>query len=162
MVGAFGLFNLAAITPTALFTAAQHQLGRRWWSAIPMVLLLTVLGAGLMVNTASAALQAVRRRPGIFERTPKFGVGHGKVDWHRLSYQPRLDPIVVGESAIAALCVWTTLQAFRAGMWAIAFYAAIFAAGLAFSVTLTLAQSTRGALAGRARGSESLHPRDAA
>jgi cellulose synthase/poly-beta-1,6-N-acetylglucosamine synthase-like glycosyltransferase len=150
LVGAVGVFNLAAIAPTTLFTAGQQQLGRRWWSAIPMILLLTILGAGLMVNTTGAAIQAIRRRPGTFERTPKFGVGHEKVDWQRLRYQPRLDPIVLGESAVAALCVWTVVQALQAGLWAIAFYAAIFAAGLGFSVAMTVVQSTRGAWAGRA------------
>lgn len=151
LIGAIGVFNLAAVAPTTLFTAAQQQLGRRWWRAIPMVLLLTVLGAGLMVNTTAAALEAVRRRPGTFERTPKFGLGREKVEWQRLGYQPRLDPIVLGESAVATICVWTAFQAVQAGIWAIAAYAALFALGLGFSVALTLIQSTRGVWAARAR-----------
>ena len=143
LFGGVTLFNLTAIAPAVLFTTAQRQLGRRWWSAIPSVLLLTVLGAGMMANTARAALQALHRRPSVFERTPKYGVEGEKVDWLRLRYQPRVDRLVFVEAALAALNVATTAAAISRGTWAIAFYAALFAAGLLFSVGLTTSQAAR-------------------
>ncbi len=143
LFGAITLFNLTALAPAALFTAAQHELGRSWWRALPGILLLTILGAGTMVNTARAAWQAVRGAPGVFERTPKFGLQREKVEWLRLRYQPRFDRLVLVEAALAALDLVTAAAAVSVGSWAIAFYAVLFAAGLTFSVTLTLGQAAK-------------------
>jgi hypothetical protein len=144
LFGGVAVFNLTAIAPAVLFTTAQRQLGRRWWAALPGVFLLTILGAGMMANTARAALQAVHRGPSVFERTPKFGVEREKVEWLRLRYQPRVDRLVWVEAALAGLNVATTVAAIGRGSWAIAFYAALFAAGLLFSVVLTVSQAARG------------------
>jgi len=149
LFGVIALSNVTALAPGILFTAAQRELGRRWWKAIPSVVLLTVLGAGMMANTARAALQALGRRPSVFERTPKFGLEGEKVDWLRLRYQPRFDGLVVAETVLASVNVWTSVDAFGRGFWAIAVYAAVFATGLGFSVGLTLSQAVRGRWAAR-------------
>ena len=96
------LFNLTSLAPTVMFTVGQRQLGRRWLAEIPTILALSGLGAGMMVNTARAAWQALGGRPGVFERTPKFGVRHRREDWRRLRYQLGIDRIVVVEAALAA------------------------------------------------------------
>jgi hypothetical protein len=144
MFGFITLFNLTALAPLVLFIAAQHRLGRRWWVAIPSVLLLTMLGAGMMANTGRAAWQAVRGQPGVFERTPKFGLRGEKVDWLRLRYQPQFDGLVLVEAGLAALNVATASAAIARGSWAMAFYSGLFAAGLVFSVVLTFGQAARG------------------
>lgn len=149
VVGLITLFNVMAAAPGTLFVVAQRELGRRWWRAVPGAVLLTVVGAGLMVNTARAAWRAGRGRPGVFERTPKFGVGAQKVEWFRLRYQPRLDPIVLGEAALAAVNAGTSAVAAAHGSWGIAFYSLLFATGLTFSVVLTLAQAARSLWAAR-------------
>ena len=143
--GIITLFNLTALAPPALFTVAQHRLGRRWWAAIPGVLLLTILGAGMMANTGRAAWQAIQGRPAVFERTPKFGVGREKVEWRKLRYQPRFDGLVLVEAALAALDFATAAAAVSRGTWAIAFYATLFGVGLTFSVALTCSQAARAA-----------------
>ena len=89
------LTNVAGFAPMALFAAAQQQLERRWWRLLPMILLLSFLGAGMMLTTVRAALRALLGRRGAFERTPKFGVGPERRDWMRLRYQSPVDLIVV-------------------------------------------------------------------
>ncbi|MDO8484418.1 MAG: glycosyltransferase family 2 protein [Candidatus Limnocylindrales bacterium] len=143
------IFSLASLAPTALFTIGQRQLGRRWVREIPTILALSALGAGMMMNTARAACQAVGGRPATFERTPKFGVRQRHEDWRRLRYQLRMDRIVIVELGLAALDAWTCWTAIGRGSWAIATYAAIFAIGLTSAVSLTLGQTLRTALAAR-------------
>lgn len=144
-----GVFNLTTLAPTLLYTVGQRQLGRRWAAELPAVLALSALGAGMMVNTARAALQALGGRPAVFERTPKFGLGAGRQDWLRLRYQLRVDPIVFVEAGLAALDLWTCSYALAIGSWGVALYAGLFAAGLAATVGITVTQALRAAWAGR-------------
>jgi cellulose synthase/poly-beta-1,6-N-acetylglucosamine synthase-like glycosyltransferase len=138
LVGMLGVFNLTSLAPTFLFVMGQRQLGRRWIREIPTVLLLSPFGSGMMVNTGRAAWQALRGRPGAFERTPKFGVRDRSEDWRRLRYQLGGDRIVVVEVALAALNLVTCLAAIERGLWAIGFYAGIFALGLVSAVAATV------------------------
>jgi len=140
LLGAMGVFNLTTVAPTLLFTVAQRRLRRPWLRQLPSILLLSVFGSGLMVNTARAAWQATRRRSGVFERTPKFAVRHKHERWQRKRYQIAPDRIVVAEAAAMSLNLLTCAAAVQARVWAIAAYAAIFAAGLGCSVFVTLFQ----------------------
>jgi cellulose synthase/poly-beta-1,6-N-acetylglucosamine synthase-like glycosyltransferase len=140
LLGLMGVFNLTTIAPTLLFTVAQRRLGRPWLRQLPAVMLLSVFGAGLMVNTARAAWQAMRGSRSVFERTPKFDVRDRHRRWQRLRYQIRPDRIVIVEAAVMVVNALTFAFAIRDGVWAIAAYTAIFTAGLASSVTVTLLQ----------------------
>jgi cellulose synthase/poly-beta-1,6-N-acetylglucosamine synthase-like glycosyltransferase len=153
-----GLFNLTTLAPTLLFTVGQRQLGRRWPTQLPAILALSVLGAGMMVNTARAALQASGRRAGAFERTPKFGLLDRHEDWLRLRYQLGIDRIVVAELLLAALNAWTCSSAFAKGAWAIAAYAGVFAIGLGAAVALSLGQTVRTAVAARRAAADGRAP----
>ena len=149
LFGLMAIFNLTTLAPTVLFTVAQRQLGRRWVRELPTILALSGLGAGMMVNTARAAWQAFAGRPGVFERTPKFGVRHRRDDWRHLRYQLGIDRIVVAEIALAALNAVSFVTAVGQGSWAIAIYAAIFCVGLSSAVALTVGQTLRTAIAAR-------------
>ncbi|MBF6606359.1 MAG: glycosyltransferase [Chloroflexi bacterium] len=149
LFGIMSVFNLTTLAPTLLFTIGQRQLGRRWIAEIPTILLLSALGAGMMVNTARAAWQALGGRPAAFERTPKFGVRRRHEDWRRLRYQLGVDRIVVLEVALVALNLATCRAALEHGSWAIALYTAIFAGGLGAAVALTIGQTLRSTWAAR-------------
>jgi cellulose synthase/poly-beta-1,6-N-acetylglucosamine synthase-like glycosyltransferase len=142
LLGAMSVFNLTTVAPTVLFTVAQRRLGRPWLRHLPLVMLLSVFGSGLMVNTARAAVQAARGGRSVFERTPKFAVRDRHERWQRLRYQIGLDRIVVVEAAVMTVTAATLAVAVRDGVWAIAAYAAIFTAGLGTSVSVTLFQDT--------------------
>jgi cellulose synthase/poly-beta-1,6-N-acetylglucosamine synthase-like glycosyltransferase len=141
LLGMMSVFNLTTIAPTLLFTVAQRRLRRSWLRQLPTILLLSVFGAGLMVNTARAAWQALCGSRGVFERTPKFDVRAKHERWQRLRYQIAPDRIVVVESAVAVLNLVTCAVALHDRVWAIAVYGAIFAAGLGCSVAVTLLQA---------------------
>jgi hypothetical protein len=140
MFSFMAIFNVAGLAPIALFSTAQAKLGRRWWRLLPAILLLGALGAGMMLTTARAAWQAFSRRPGAFERTPKFGVGKERKDWMRLRYQNPIDPIVVAEIGLAAFNFHTSYMALQVNAWPIGFYTAIFGLGLAFTAACTIVQ----------------------
>jgi len=135
------LSNVAGFAPLALFTAAQQQLERRWWRLVPLILLLSLLGAGMMLTTARAARRAFSGRRGAFERTPKFGVGKERKDWMQLRYQYPIDFIVIPEIALALFNFNTSRAAVDAHAWPIAVYTAIFGLGLAFTAGSTIFQA---------------------
>ena len=141
LFGIAALFNATAFAPTIFFIVAQQQLGQNWIKRVPIIFLVTVLGAGMMVNTLRAALDIFSRRAGAFERTPKFGITHRGQDWLAQRYQLRLDPIVIFELALASLNLGTGAVALELGNWFIAIYATLFALGLFFAAGVTIAQA---------------------
>lgn len=140
LFGIAAVFNATAFAPTIFFVTAQQQLGRRWWRQLPVISFITILGAGMMLNTVRAALQIfVNQRP-TFERTPKFGILNKAQDWTRRRYQLPFDSLILFELALALLNGGTLVLALQAGNWVIAVYAALFCAGLLFCAGFTLAQ----------------------
>jgi cellulose synthase/poly-beta-1,6-N-acetylglucosamine synthase-like glycosyltransferase len=143
LINLFGLaflFNLTAFAPTVFFLAAQRHLGGRWWKRLPQVVFMTVLGAGMMLNTVRAATQILVNQRNEFERTPKFGFLKHPGEWRQRRYQTRFDRLVLFELAFAVFNLATVLYALRLGNWVIAIYAGLFSAGLAFTSCLTLGQ----------------------
>jgi ABC-type multidrug transport system permease subunit len=137
-----GLFaNLMFLVPTAYFAIGQHQLGQRLWRRLPLILSITVLASGLMLNTLSAALQILRRKTIPFERTPKYGILDRRQDWRNKRYRVRTDPLVLLELALAAFTLWTASFAWHTGHWLIMTYSFFFAAGLLFTSGFTLLQA---------------------
>ncbi len=143
LVSLFGLafaFTATTFAPTLLFLVAQHQLGRSWWRELPAVLFISLLGVGMMVNTARAALQAVSHHNGVFERTPKFGISRKEQTWQNRRYQLRVDSIVLFELGFVLLNAWTAWTAVTLSNYAIAAYSIVFCLGLLFTSGLTITQ----------------------
>ncbi|MGQ0601707.1 MAG: glycosyltransferase family 2 protein, partial [Anaerolineales bacterium] len=129
----FGLgymFNLTVLAPTALFLAGQRRLRQGSRRALPLVLFLSIFGAGMMVNTLWAALQLFGP-PRPFERTPKAGDQSLHV-WLRGCYPLQLDRLVWAEFGFVVWNAGTALLAASLGNWVIAFYALLFAIGLVY------------------------------
>jgi cellulose synthase/poly-beta-1,6-N-acetylglucosamine synthase-like glycosyltransferase len=141
LFGIAPLFNLTAIAPTVFFLVGQHELGRNWLRQLPLVLCLSVLGQGMMLNTARAAWHIFTRRAGAFERTPKVGLLRHKSDWLGQRYRIRVDAILIWELAFAVFNLGTVALAVARQNWAVAVYAALFGAGLLFVCVGTLAQT---------------------
>jgi cellulose synthase/poly-beta-1,6-N-acetylglucosamine synthase-like glycosyltransferase len=144
LISLFGIafvFNLTAFAPTIFFVAAQQQLGRRWWQKLPLFLLISAFGAGMMLNTLRAAIQALGNRPGAFERTPKYGVARRGQEWAGRRYQLEMDSLTYLEMVFALLNAGTAVLALSFGNWAIAVYASLFCIGLAFISGLTIIQT---------------------
>lgn len=144
LISLFGLatiFTSTAFAPTLFFALGQQQLARNWKLALPSILFITILGAGMMINTLRAALQIFYSPSRTFERTPKFGIETKTDDWRQRRYQLKLDPIIYAELAFALFNLSTAVLAVSFGNYLIAGYALVFCAGLCFAVTSTIAQA---------------------
>jgi cellulose synthase/poly-beta-1,6-N-acetylglucosamine synthase-like glycosyltransferase len=144
LISLFGIayiFSLTAFAPTLLFIAGQYQLRKKWSSYLPLFLVVSGFGAGMMLNTFRAALEVIGGRPGEFRRTPKFGVETRTSPWANKKYHLRLDPIVLWELLFAGLNIYTMVLGLQAGYWLISFYAALFAFGFAFTSIYTIHQT---------------------
>jgi cellulose synthase/poly-beta-1,6-N-acetylglucosamine synthase-like glycosyltransferase len=138
-IGAF--FNLTAFAPTVFFLVAEQQLGRRVWKELPVILFVSAMGTGMIVNTLRAAAGIAFNRKGIFERTPKFGIVKRKQAWMKQRYQLKLDPIVIPELIFALANAATVALAVHQHNWMIAVYAGLFCCGLFFTSGITIYQS---------------------
>ena len=103
-----------------------------------------------VVNSVVAILAAFRRRPSPFERTPKFGIAGQGDTWQGKAYRAAVSRVTVLEVAFLLWNVNTVRLAINASNWAIAFYATVFATGLAYVLGLTLLESIRHRRAARA------------
>lgn len=132
----FGIGYLLALTsfaPTVFFVTGSRQGGRRWWRDLPNILLITAFGAGLMVNTARAALQIFTRPNPAFERTAKFGLDRQRSTdqtWTLKRYQLAPDPIVFFEFALGLYAMFSAGLAWRHGNYGVFVYATILGLGL--------------------------------
>jgi len=132
------LFALTSIAPTLFFITGSRQGQRRWLRDIPEILLITAFGAGMMVNTARAALQIFTQANPAFERTAKFGLeadqssdaSDSAQQWTTKRYQLSFDRIVLVEFALAIYGVFAAALALRHGNYGVLIYASVFATGL--------------------------------
>jgi cellulose synthase/poly-beta-1,6-N-acetylglucosamine synthase-like glycosyltransferase len=144
LITLFGIgffFNLTAFAPTMFFVVAESQLGRRVWPNLPVILFVSAMGTGMMVNTLRAAAGIAFNRKGTFERTPKFGIVQRKQAWMNRRYQLKLDLIVFPELALALANTATAALAIHQHNWMIAVYACLFSCGLFFTSGMTISQS---------------------
>lgn len=138
------LFATTSIAPTVFFVTGSRQGGRSWIRDIPQILAVTAFGAGLMVNTARAALQIFTRPNPSFERTAKFGLEEAASQgssWTVKRYQLAPDRIVLGELALGGYAVFSAMLAWRNENWGVFIYATIFAIGLVVVAGSTVAHS---------------------
>ncbi len=135
------LFNLTAFAPSIFFLVAENQLGRRAWRELPVILFISAMGTGMMVNTLRAAAGIAFNRKRTFERTPKFGIVRRKQSWMNNQYQLKLDAIVFPELAFALANAATVVLAVHLHNWVIAVYACLFCLGLFFTSGVTISQS---------------------
>jgi len=154
LISLFGialLFSFTALAPTTYFVVSQHTLGKRWLLLLPAILFMTVLGAGMMLNTLRAALQIWFGHNGVFERTPKYGIVQQKQNWETGRYRSRIDGLVLFELILAVFNLWTVWLSWRTSNWPIMVYSMLFAIGLLFTSGLTLIQYARQRLLSRSQ-----------
>ncbi|HLE16502.1 MAG TPA: cellulose synthase family protein [Anaerolineales bacterium] len=144
LVSLFGIavvFNLATFAQAFFLLAAQKQVGKQWWKSVPMVMLMTAAGTGMMVNTARAAIDIIRGKVVGFERTPKYGIIQKEQAWVNQRYQVAEDSIIFFELAFALLNAGTAIAAAIHQNWIIAIYACFFCAGLLIIAGLSIRQA---------------------
>jgi cellulose synthase/poly-beta-1,6-N-acetylglucosamine synthase-like glycosyltransferase len=147
LISLFGiavLFNFTALAPTTFFAVAQFSMGKKWVRSLPSIFFMTVLGAGMMLNTVRAALQIGTRKQAAFERTPKYGITKRDQAWSNKQYYVKVDGIIYFEICAVLLNAWTVYLSFQLGNHLIGIYAAMFAIGLSFVILFSVIQSIPG------------------
>jgi cellulose synthase/poly-beta-1,6-N-acetylglucosamine synthase-like glycosyltransferase len=150
------LFNATALAPTLYFWVGQRKLRPVGLRDLPRILLLSAMGAGMMLNTVRALGDILLGRSATFHRTPKYGLVEKGPSWHGRRYQLSLDPIVLAEGLLALLNIGVAVRALATANVFIALYAVLFAAGLGITSGISISQSIR--VAGQRRLSRKLAP----
>lgn len=136
------LLALSSLAPTIFFVTGRHQAGLPWGRELPRILIVSIFGSGLMVNTARAALQILTRPNPEFERTAKFGddeaAGPDNQNWTNKRYQLNIDRIVLVEATLAGYSFWTATRAYASANWGIFIWSVLFGLGLAAVVLTTI------------------------
>lgn len=133
--------NILAVAPAVYFVAAQHLLKRRWVLVVPMIVFLSALASGMVLNTFRALIQVLQKRVVPFERTPKFGITERSQTWRGNRYFIRFDALVLFEILLGLFNLWSARLAWVSGYYLMMIYAFLFALGLFFFSGLTLYQS---------------------
>ncbi len=134
-------FNITAFAQTIFFVVAQQQLGHRWWKLLPVIFLVSALGAGMMLNTVKASYEIFKKKKVGFERTPKFGIDGNQKSWNHKRYQLGIDWIVFFELCFAVFNGLTLFYAIQSRNWVIAFYSLMFCCGMLFTSGLSFQQA---------------------
>lgn len=133
--------NILALAPAAYFTLAQHLLQRRWLASFPVILLLSVIASGMVLNTLKAVVQILGRRVVPFERTPKYGIIDHTQTWGGSRYFIRVDNLALSEALLGVFNLWSAWLAWSSGYYLMTIYASLFALSLFFFSGFTLYQS---------------------
>jgi hypothetical protein len=138
---AFGWYAvlIGLCTPAVLlfYERAQRAVGRDLRQRARDCLLAVVLGLGMSGALARAAFAGLRGPTGEFVRTPKRGDGGQRAYGASLAERPGF------ELVLAAWALFGVAQAGRAGAWAAAAFAALYAAGFAWVGWMSIAHARR-------------------
>lgn len=112
LVGAFLLFFMATLGPSALYVASQKVLYPDWPSRIRWIPLMTLIGTGIALNNSRAVLEGLLFSGGRFVRTPKFG-NLPRQDRSRkaIDYRLRMDVLPYLELAFGLYALFTLHKA---------------------------------------------------
>src|SRR5688572_3087621 len=115
------LFAAATASVFSFYLASQLLLGRRMGPAARLLPAVMALGLGLAPNNARAVVSGLRRRGGVFDRTPKHGLTRstGPVAGARRDprYRVRRDPALAAEGVLAVYLALCCAAASASGMW---------------------------------------------
>ncbi len=125
-------FGLTVLGPTTLYLYARRVLGLPVLAGVRDLGLLTLVGVGLTVSNTRAVLQAFQRPVLAFERTPKLGVVRAG-DVVQTRYSVASDGLQVVELGLACYCLGAAIGLVWAGVYAVAPFLLLDAAGLSFA-----------------------------
>jgi hypothetical protein len=139
---------IAGTCSFALYAAvSQRGTGRGAARSLADILLAMALGAGLALNNALAVLEALRRIPGAFERTPKYGADDRTPDRTRRRvgrlYRGEPTSLPPIELLLAILLTASTAWALSEGLYASIPFIVLFATGYAYVSLTSLIQQHR-------------------
>jgi cellulose synthase/poly-beta-1,6-N-acetylglucosamine synthase-like glycosyltransferase len=135
------VFLLAALGAPLLYLSALIALYPRWWTRLPYLPLMMVVGTGISLNNSRALWQGLRNPGGPFLRTPKFGVRQAGERWFGNRYALRAGPVVWAELLLAAYVTTALVLALWTGQIALLPWLAFYALGFAYVAGSSLWQT---------------------
>jgi len=129
LLGASGVFALAAFGPGTMLVYAQAMLDRRWWRRAWRLPTIMVIGVGVAWSTSLAVLGAFVDRDREFVRTPKFGIGADGGSWRGKVYGDRRPWGGLMEIALGCYCAWTTWLFLQHGQYGVLPFLGLYVAG---------------------------------
>jgi cellulose synthase/poly-beta-1,6-N-acetylglucosamine synthase-like glycosyltransferase len=93
--------GIAGVIPPVLYMLSQRHLHADWPHRLLGFPILLGIGTGLALNNSLAIIDALRKQPNVFRRTPKF---RGE-SWKQSRYALRIDWTIVGEAFLALYAI---------------------------------------------------------
>ncbi|MBI3732901.1 MAG: glycosyltransferase [Chloroflexi bacterium] len=102
---------LTMVGPFCLYGTAVWRRSRSVLNLLGTLVMLVVLGTGMSINNARAAVEALLGINSAFRRTPKFDLRSRADQWRASRYSLPNDPMVWAELSAAALAIGYTANA---------------------------------------------------
>jgi cellulose synthase/poly-beta-1,6-N-acetylglucosamine synthase-like glycosyltransferase len=136
------VLNFGALAPTVMFYFAQQAKAQRvpMW-LMPVLLLISAFGSGMMLNALRAFFRALGSSGGEFKRTPKHGVRTKQDGLAGKGYLANLDTIAFVELAFGLFNLWTMHYALELGNWVVGLHTGLFGGGLLFTAAYSIWQT---------------------
>ncbi len=135
------VFLWAALGAPLLYLSALVALYPRWWTRLPYLPLMMVVGAGISLNNSQALWSGLRHARLPFRRTPKFGIRRAGERWTGNRYALRASPVVWAELTLTAYVTVALLLALGTGQWTLVPWLAFYALGFAYVAGASLWQT---------------------
>jgi len=135
------VFLLAALGAPLLYLSALIALYPRWWTRLPYLPLMMVVGTGISLNNSQALWRGLRSPHIPFLRTPKFGIRRAGERWSGNRYALRASPTVWAELLLAAYVTSALALALWTGQLALVPWLAFYALGFAYVAGASLWQT---------------------
>jgi cellulose synthase/poly-beta-1,6-N-acetylglucosamine synthase-like glycosyltransferase len=137
--------SLATLGPLFLFAVAQRAVYPDWMRRMRSFPILMLIGVGIALSNTKAVVEALVSRDMSFRRTPKFRIQERSDSWTGKSYAlGSLDPIVLGEIALALLSALAVVRAWQTHQRFIIPYLCLYALGFALVAGLGLQHAWQG------------------
>lgn len=122
------------------FLVSQARVGASTWAAGVRLPALMALGVGMSLNNTLAVVAGLRRSPGEFVRTPKYGVLSAADRWEARALDPGRSGLVRMECAFALWATAAVAHAVAIGAWSGLPLLLLFQVGYTYIALLSIAE----------------------
>lgn len=134
----------ATFGPPVLYLSAQRELyPRTWFTSVPVVVLLAVLGTGISLSNSRAVVAGLLDRGADFHRTPKFNLVNTRDRWQGKRYQVPLDVSTLAELCLCAYAGLAVALAVSGRVWGVLPFLLLYVSGYGYVGGLSLWQAWR-------------------
>ncbi|MEM7340827.1 MAG: glycosyltransferase [Actinomycetota bacterium] len=128
------VLGVVSLAPVAFLIAGQSLQApserAAGWRLVPTIAGLVVIGSGLMANSTRAAVDGLRGRTPVFERTPKSGATATERPATSGRYRIEAPAGTLADAALGSYAAMAAVLAASQRAWGVTFFATLFAVGL--------------------------------